>query len=83
MWNGKSRILWKVENIAELRAQLEGRHAEYPGARGKNLLRNTGIRRAFEWLANEDNRTLESETTAKFDTAMASDAVIRYKPLEE
>ena len=82
-WNGKSRILWKVDSIADLRAQLEGRHAEYPGAHGKNVLGDRNVRRAFEWLADEDNRTFESETTVKFDTAQQGDASIRYLPIED
>ena len=80
-WNGKSRILWKVDDIGELKVQLEGRHPEYPGARGKNLLRRDYVRRAYEWLADEDNRTFESETTVKFDTAQQGDASIRYDSL--
>ena len=80
-WNGKSRILWKVNNIAELESQLHGRHVEYPGARGHNLLAHSGNRRAYEWLMSVDNRTIESETTVKFDTIQQSDAIIRYTPL--
>ena len=82
-WNGKSRIVWKVDSIADLKAQLEGRHAEYPEARGKNILGDKWVRQRFEWLANEDNRTFESETTVKFDTAQQGDASIRYLPLDE
>ena len=82
-WNGKSRIVWKVESIAELKAQLEGRHAEYPNARGKHILGDKWVRKAYEWLADEDNRTFESETTIKFDTAQQGDASIRYLPLGE
>ena len=52
-WNGKSRIVWKVDSIAELKAQLEGRHPEYPDARGKNILGDKWVRKAFEWLENE------------------------------
>ena len=82
-WNGKSRIVWKVDSIADLKAILEGRHAEYPEARGKNILKDGGVKKAYEWLANEDNRTFESETTVKFDTMQQGDASIRYQPLEE
>ena len=83
MWNGKSRIVWKVEEISELKAQLEGRHPEYPEARGKNILGNRWVRKAYEWLADEDNRTFESETVVTFDTMQQGDAVIRYLPIEE
>ena len=82
-WNGKSRIVWKVDSIADLKAILEGRHAEYPEARGKNILKDWGVKKAYEWLANEDNRTFESETTVKFDTMQQGDASIRYQPLED
>ena len=80
-WNGKSRILWKVDNIGELKVQLDGRHPEYPNARGKNLLNDRGIRDAYEWLADEHNRTFESQTVVEFDTALAGDASIRYESL--
>ena len=81
-WNGKSRVLWVVENSGELEAQLHGRHVEYPGARGHNLLKNARNRAAYEWLMNEDNRTIESETTIEFDTLHQSDATIRYETLD-
>ena len=81
-WNGKSRIVWKCESIAELHAQLEGRHAEYPRARDARPLNNHWVRKAYEWLADEDNRTIESETTIKFDTAQQGDASIRYAELD-
>ena len=82
-WNGKSRILWKVDNMGDLQIQLEGRHPEYPGASGQNLLNDGAIRRAYEWLADEDNRTFESETVVEFDVAYQGDASIRHLPLED
>ena len=82
-WNGKSRILWKVENLAELDAQLHGRHIEYPGAHGHNLLAHPKNRHHFEWLMREGERTIESETTVTFDTVQQSDATIRYLSLPD
>lgn len=82
-WNGHSRVLWKCESLAELEAQLKGKHPEYPSARRSHPLKNEWVEKAYKWLMDEDNHTIESETTIKFDTATQGDAVIRYLPIED
>ena len=73
-WGGtRSRKMWQCESIPDLFAILTGQSGEYKRNRRNWIAENRRIREAYEWLSNEDNRTLEFETTAIFDRSLKSD----------
>ena len=71
-WGGtKSRRMWQCESATNLFEILSGQSGEYRN-RSRNWLEDKWIRKAYEWLADEDNRTLEFKTTAIFDRSLKS-----------
>ena len=72
-WGGtRSRKMWQCESIADLFAILTGQSGEYRNRTRNWLDEDKWIRKAYEWLADEDNRTLEFKTTAIFDRSLKS-----------
>ena len=71
-WGGtKSRRIWRTESATDLYAILTGQSGEYRNY-SRNWLEDKWIRQAYEWLADEDNRTLEFTTEAVFDKSLKS-----------
>lgn len=70
-WNGKSRIVWKCENMNEWEALIAGQHEDYP--RAHNMLNLRSVRDAYEYLSDEDNRTIEIESVCTFDKTVHGD----------
>ena len=72
-WGGtRSRKIWRAESLSDLYAILTGQSGEYRNYRRNWLEDDKWIRQAYEWLADEDNRTLEFKTTAIFDRSIKS-----------
>ena len=67
----RSRKMWQCESMPDLFAILSGQSGEYRN-RSRNWLEDKWIRRAYEWLADEENRTLEFTTEAVFDKSLKS-----------
>ena len=77
-WGGtRSRKMWQCESIADLFAILTGQSGEYRNKTRNWIGEDEWIRRAYEWLADEDNRTLEFKTTAIFDRSLKSSVRLR------
>ena len=68
----RSRKMWQCESIPDLYAILTGQSGEYRNRSRNWLAEDKWIRQAYEWLADEDNRTLEFKTTAIFDRSLKS-----------
>ena len=68
----RSRKMWQCESIADLYAILTGQSGEYRNRTRNWLEEDKWMRQAYEWLADEDNRTLEFKTTAIFDRSLKS-----------
>ena len=68
----RSRKMWQSEGIADLYAILTGQSGEYRNRSRNWLAEDEWIRKAYEWLADEDNRTLEFYSTAIIDRSLKS-----------
>ena len=68
----RSRKMWQCESITDLYAILTGQSGEYRNKTRNWLAEDKWINEAYEWLADEDNRTLEFKTTAIFDRSLKS-----------
>ena len=69
----RSRRMWQSEGIANLYAILTGQSGEYRNRSRNWLAEDKWTRQAYEWLADEDNRTLEFYSTAIIDRSIKSD----------
>ena len=68
----RSRKMWECESISDLYAILTGQSGEYRNRSRNWMAEDKWIRRAYEWLSDEDNRTLEFTTEAVFDKSLKS-----------
>ena len=68
----RSRKMWQADGIADLFAILTGQSGEYRNRTRNWMDEDKWIRKAYEWLADEGNRTLEFKTTAIFDRSLKS-----------
>lgn len=60
----KSRRWMNCRSINDLRLILSGQNNRYPNV--PNVINNKKIKKHYEWLANEDNRTIIIESTARY-----------------
>ena len=68
----RSRKIWQCESATDLFAILSGQSGEYRNRSRNWLEEDKWIRQAYEWLADEENRTLEFTTEAVFDKSLKS-----------
>ena len=72
-WGGtRSRKIWQCESAIDLFTILSGQSGEYRNRSRNWLEEDKWIKQAYEWLADEDNRTLEFTTEAVFDKSLLS-----------
>ena len=71
----KRRVHWTCIGAEDLRSTFTGTNHRHPSLRGRNFYRDQSwVRRAVDWMMNEDNRTIKVKSEAHFDVSIFSNS---------